>query len=49
MDKTWDYHGKWSKSGSEGQRSQVFSHMWETDPKDKCIHKYKHIYFTCFQ
>jgi hypothetical protein len=42
MDATGDYHVNRSKLGSERQKSHVFSHMWKIDPKDKCIHKYKH-------
>jgi hypothetical protein len=46
------FAGKWmdleiimlskAKSGSEGQSLHVFSPIWKIDPKDKCIHKYKH-------
>jgi hypothetical protein len=35
------YHVKCSKSDSERQRPNVFSHMWKTDAKDKHIHKNK--------
>jgi hypothetical protein len=23
-------------------KCHVFSHMWKTDPKDRCVHEYKH-------
>jgi hypothetical protein len=42
MNETEGYHVKQSKPTSERQRSHIFSHMWKMDPKDKCIHKYKH-------
>jgi hypothetical protein len=31
-----------SQVHSERQRSRVFSHTWERDPEDECIHKLKH-------
>jgi hypothetical protein len=42
MDGTRDHQIKQSKPGSERQRLRGFYHMWKIDPKDKCIHKYKH-------
>jgi hypothetical protein len=33
--RTEDHHVKWSKLGSERQKSCVFSHMWKVDPNDK--------------
>jgi hypothetical protein len=41
MNGTIDHHVKESKPGSERQRPHIFSHMWNTDPKDRHIHKYK--------
>jgi hypothetical protein len=29
-----------SKSGSEGQRSHIFPHIWKLNLKDKCINTY---------
>jgi hypothetical protein len=42
MGGTRDHHVKLTKPGSERQKSGVFSYTWKTDPKDKCIHEYKH-------
>jgi hypothetical protein len=46
MDGTGVHQVKKSRPGLERQRSHVFSHMWKTDPKDKCMHIYKqdHLY-----
>jgi hypothetical protein len=30
------------------KRSHVFSYMWKTDLKDKCIHKHKHDYIYIY-
>jgi hypothetical protein len=41
MDAIGGHDVKWSKPGSETQKSHIFSHMWKTDPKIN-IHKNKH-------
>jgi hypothetical protein len=51
MDGTGVHHVKQSKSDSR-QRSHVFPHMWELEPKDKCVQKYiyelMYIYITLY-
>jgi hypothetical protein len=42
MGRTEDDHVKQNKPCSERQRLNVFSCMWNIDPKEKCIPKYKH-------
>jgi hypothetical protein len=46
MDRIRDHYAKQSKPGSERQRSHVFSHMWNINKKDKCIHTYKHYIYV---
>jgi hypothetical protein len=38
-----------SKPGSERQRSNVLSQKWKIDPKNKCIHKYKHDHIDVYR
>jgi hypothetical protein len=38
-----------SKPGSEGQNLNVFSHIWETDSKDKHMHKTNIIIYAYIQ
>jgi hypothetical protein len=43
MNETGEHHVKQRKSGSKGQKSHVFPHMWKLDLKDTCVHKYIHV------
>jgi hypothetical protein len=45
MDETGDCDIKQNTPDSKGQ-IHIFSHMWELDLKDKCIHDYKHDIYT---
>jgi hypothetical protein len=50
MNRIEDHHVKQSKPSLERQRSHIFSHVWETDPKDNHIHRYEHDHtYICIQ